>query len=195
MRSGCSTRSGGGLSFRRAARCERVLQLLELRHSRRILLSSRGALVQGVGVVVAGRCRTGGNLTGFLRRGLWLILRLRRLDLILIRAGDGELRGSLRRIRRADRGILLRTIRSGLNVLDDLPQRSGIVHPIQHSFAANQAQSLRIDARLLQHAVKLLQSLLRRSRARRGYCHCSRVRACGRVRDGRLCGRGSLRGR
>lgn len=195
MRSGCSTRSGGGLSFRRTARCESVLQLLELRHCRRILLSSRGALTQAVGIRAASCWGTAGNLTGFLRRGLRLILRLRRPDLILIRAGDRELRSSLRRIRRADRGILLRTIRSGLNILDDLPQRSGIVHPIQHSFAANQAQSLRIDAELLQHAVKLLQSLLRRSFARSGYCHCSRVRACGRVRDGRLCGRGSLRRR
>jgi len=161
LRSGCSTRSGGGLSFRRTAWCEGVLQLLELRHCRRILLSSRSALVQGVGVVVAGRCRTGGNRIRFPRCSLRLILRLRRLDLILIRAGDGELRGSLRRIGRTNRRILLRTIRSGLHVLDDLPERSGIVDPIQHSFTANQAQSLRINAELLQHAVKLLESLLR----------------------------------
>jgi hypothetical protein len=107
LRSGFSIRSGSGLSFRPTAWCEGVLQLLELRHRCRILLSRRGTLIQAVGVRAAGHCKTGGNLTCLLRRGLRLVQRLRRLDLILTRACDRKLRGSLRRIGRADRGILL----------------------------------------------------------------------------------------
>jgi hypothetical protein len=197
LRSRCAARNGSGLSFCRAAWCEGVLQLLELRHCCRILLSCRSALVQSFGVVAAGRCRTAGNRICFLHCSLRLILRLRRLDLILIGAGTGdcEPRGGLRRIGRADGGILLRTVRSGLHILDDLPQRGGIVNPIQHSLAADQAQSLWIDAELLQHAVKLLQSLLRWRGARCAYRCRSRGRVCGSCRDGRLSARGCLRRR
>ncbi len=125
---------------------------MELRHCCRILLSSRGALIQAVGVRAASHCRTAGSWI-CLHRSLRLILRLCRLDLILIDAGDRELGGGLCRIGRADRCILLRTIRSGLHILNDLPQRRWIVDPIQHSFAANQAQRLRVNAELLQHAI------------------------------------------
>ena len=158
----------------------------------RILLCCRSALVRSIGVVAVRRCRTARNRICFLHCGLRLILRLRRLNLILIGAGTGdcELRGGLRRIGRADGAILLRTVRCCLHILDDLLQCGWIVDPIQHSFAAYQTQSLWIDAELLQHAIELLKSLLRRSCARSAYCCRSRVRARGRFRDG---SRGSSR--
>ena len=61
LRSYRFTRSHDGLSVRRTARCEGVLQLLKLHHRGRILLCCRRALIQSIGVSVAGRCRTAGN--------------------------------------------------------------------------------------------------------------------------------------
>lgn len=94
-----------------------------------------------------------------------MILHLR-LVLILIRARDGELRRTSSGIGGADRIIRLRTIGRGLHILDDLPKRRGIIDPVQHSLAADEAKSLWIDAKLLQHAIKLLKSLRRWSCAR-----------------------------
>lgn len=94
---------------------------------------------------------------------------------------------------RADRSIRLRTIGCGLHILYDLPKRRRIVDPVQHSFAANEAETLRIDAELLQHPVKLLKSLLRRGCAGRACRRCSRLRAGSGCCNRRLICGGGLR--
>jgi hypothetical protein len=67
------------------------------------------------------------------------------LDLILVHTGHRELLAALRRIRSG-----------GLHIPDDLPKCCGIVDPVRHACAANEAKSFPVDAELLQHSVKLL---------------------------------------
>ena len=112
-----------------------------------------------------------------------MILRLQ-LDLILIRARDGELRRTSIGIGSADRIIRLRSIGRGLHILDELPKRRGIIDPVHNSLSTDEAKSLWIDAKLLPHSIKLLKSLRRPSCARGAGRRCSRSRARGGGRDG-----------
>jgi hypothetical protein len=88
-----------------------------------------------------------------------------------------------------DRSGLGLWIRFGSHVLHNLSKDRGIVDPVQHSPAAYQAKTLRINAKLLQLLVKLLYGLLRWSRA------CDAVRGSSRccVRGG-CCDRGLISG-